>query len=366
MSTTRTALTALALAAAAAAGGCLNLDDITTVKDLRVLAVQADHPGFLVNLDDPGSANPFDLTGSLTALVVDPKGGGAQLTFTAVGCPDYLDAITGASTHATNLCATPGTDGALPSLLQSMAIATFSPADPIAPGGIEYRPATGPWGLTPDQVGAFFTPTPPADPTLAKAVQYNRDFGIDALANLTFVLGSEQATAVKRLVYWPLLDPTQVPNQNPIIDHIEFYGARDATTGQPINLLDPIPTVSVGALDKVYALPVPPAGQTWDDQSETYLLRVRNAQTMQVETQTVKELMTFDFFTTVGTLAPAERRNDVPIFAAPGSMIHIDSQLNLPAPANVPAGGVTADVWVVVHDERAGVSWAHGNVIITP
>lgn len=360
----------LALAAlgfCAASGGCINLDDVSTVKDLRVLSVRAETPGFLVDLDAPGSAAPADLSSTLTALVVDPKGSSGPVTFTAAGCPDIVDAISGASVAGATLCAAPGTDTNLPEVLRAVSISpSVDPTQPTTSGGIDYAPQTSPFGLSPEQIGLFFTPPPDGtDPSLITAVQNNRDFGISAIVNMTFTLGSEQASVLKRLVYWPKLDPSEVPNQNPQIDHLEFYGARDEVSGQPIGRLPGPPTLSIAAGDKLYVLPAPPPGQTWMDQEEVYLLRVRNAQTKQVETRTARELLVFDFFTTAGTMGPSERRNEVPPFANPGAEIHIDSQLNLPAAADLPPGGVT-DIWVVVHDERAGESWAHGTVILTP
>jgi hypothetical protein len=363
----RLPLRLLPLLALTTAAGCIDLDDVSTVKDLRVLSVRAETPGFLVDLDAPGAAAPADLQSTLTALVVDPKGGGAALTFTAAGCPDILDAISGASVQGATLCATPGTDTGLPDVLRSVAITPLvDPTNPTVVGGIEYQPQTSPFGLTPEQIGLFFTPPPDGtDPNLVTAVQNNRDFGIAALVNMTFTLGSEQATVLKRLVYWPKLDPAQVPNQNPVVDHLEFYAHRDEITGQPIDRLPELPTISIGAGDKLFVLPAPPSGQTWMDQEEIYLLRVRNPQTKTVETRTAQELLTFDFYTTAGTMGPSERRNEVPPFANPGAMIHIDSELSPPAIDKLPAGGVT-DIWVVVHDERAGESWAHGTVILTP
>jgi len=218
--------------------------------------------------------------------------------------------------------------GTLPPRFRFIPNVPDAPIGPIVAYGNEYHPTLAPFGFTPEQIGAFFS-LPAPDPTFANAIQYNRDFGIDALVNLTFTLGTEQATAVKHLVYWPKLDPAETPNQNPILDHLEFYGARDEVTGQPINRLDDMPTISLSAKDKLFVLPAPPPGQTWMDQSEIYPLRVRNGQTHEIETRMVQELMLFDFFTTAGTFGPAERRNEVPPFASPGAQIHIDSQPSL-------------------------------------
>jgi len=354
----------LALTALSGAAGCLNLDDVTTVKDLRVLSVQADKPGFLVNLDDPGSAAAADLTANLTALVVDPRAPDGLVAVSAVGCPDLLDTITAATGKGTTLC-TPGVNGTV-----TIAQADPAPAPPAgtpdAAADIEYHPALVPFGLTPDEVSLLFTPMPSASPTIAQAIQYNRDFGIDAIVNLTFTLGTETASAVKRVVYWPDLRaqyPDEVPNQNPHIDRIEFYRSRDTTTGDPTDIWAGTPTVSISAKDKLYVLPVPAA-----DAVETYPLVSRNMQTMQNETNEVQELLVFDFFATAGTFSPAERRNQVPLFADPGSAIHLDSQYNLPSAADLaklaPSG--TVDIWIIVHDERGGESWAHETISVAP
>ena len=379
--TVRSPLSNLLLLAAASAGAaaCTNLDDITTIKDLRVLAVRADPAGFLVNLADPGLAAPDTLQATLTALLVDPKGNGAEVSVSAVGCPDYLDVITSATGQAAKLCPDPGAPTGIPepygSALATVAIEAAGTAAPDPTVSIAYEPALPPYGLSPAQVALFFSPVSSGIAAIDDAVLLNRDFGTDVIVNLNFTLGAEQASAIKRIVYWPDLTPIlpaamqpEIPNQNPIIDHIEFFAARDATTGEP----DPVtmwplgetPTVSIAAKDRLFVRPAPPTG-SWDDQAETYPLRVRSAQTMQVETQTYTELLTFQFFTTAGTFSPADRQNALEPFQMPGAIIHLDSELNLPKVADLPPDG-RADIWIVVHDERAGSNWLHGNVIITP
>ena len=84
------------------AGACGDLDNITTVKDLRVLAVKSEPAGFLVPLDDPGSLT--NTTATLTALVVDPLRPSDILTLTGEACPDYIDTITAASGQSSKLC----------------------------------------------------------------------------------------------------------------------------------------------------------------------------------------------------------------------------------------------------------------------
>lgn len=380
-------LAAAALLATGAA--CVNLDDISNVKDLRVLAVSADKPGFLVNLDNPGGAANADLQAVLTALVVDPKGGAAEVTFTAAGCADYLDTITAASTKGTNLCPSPSATSNIPppfgpalmtvEIVPQASPASVGPANP-APGGgadaavdIEYHPTLPPFGFSSAQVGLFFSPTPFGIPQIDQAIQDNRDFGIDAIVNLYVTLGAEQATVLKRIVYWPDLSaemPGEVPNANPRIQSLQFYKRRDANYGlHDLPSLDPAdlwpegmtPTVSIAAKDKLYVLPIPAA-----DAAQNYALRVRDFNTLQIVTQFQQELLVFDFFTTAGTFAPSEHEARPPVLLGPGSPIHLDSELQLPKDTSgIPASGQT-DIWVIVHDERAGASWTHAVVNITP
>jgi hypothetical protein len=151
----------LLCAASAGAAACGNLDDVTTVKDLRVLAVRADPAGFLVNLADPASAAPADLQATLTALVVDPKGNGQEVTFAAVGCADYLDAITSATGQGAKLCPPAGATAGIPEPygtdLATVSITSSGTMAPVTAMGIEYQPVFPPFGLTPAQVGDFFS-----------------------------------------------------------------------------------------------------------------------------------------------------------------------------------------------------------------
>ena len=362
------------LLAALATGGCGELDDFSTVKDLRVLAVRAETPGFLVNLDDPGTvADPAELQSTMTALVVDPTTGGEEIGFVAFGCPDLIDAITAATGEQTRVCPPPNAPapaGVPPALAAALATVTITTGGTMAPStttmtGAEYLPAIPAFGFSPEQVRLFFTPQP-AIPQLDQSIRYNRDFGIDAIVDMTFTRAGQQASAIKRIVYWPDLRaeyPAQVPNRNPNIDHIEFYRTRDSTTGELLDKWETTPPiVSVSARDRLYVLPVLPTPEA--DVVEEYPLRVRNTATDVIETRIVKELLVFQFFTTAGTFAPGERDNEPPIFD-PTARIRLDSQLNLPDPNEIPASGLI-DVWIVVHDERAGANWLHASVMIVP
>jgi len=370
----------LVVALSLAAPGCGDLDDVTTVKDLRVLAVQAEPAGFLVPLGAPAGATPQDLQATLTALVVDPQGQGRTLTFTGVGCPDYLSTLQPLGGQASRVCLDSATTAALPPPLDT-ALAATPLGTPDMPGqaapatAIEYHPRVS-FGLTPAQLGLFFSPTATGDADVDATIAYDRDFGMDAIVDLTFQLGAEKARALKRLVYWPLLPPAEVPatftqpqlpNQNPRLVDLQFFRHRDTTTG---DLMDPYPdaspTLSLATVDqmkdRLYVLPVPAP-----DAAERYLLRARNTQTDVVETKDVaRELLTYQFYATAGTFSPASRQSELsPALTSPDGRVHLDSEYLPPKAADLPADG-RVTVWVVVRDERAGTSWDSRTLSISP
>jgi hypothetical protein len=371
------------LALVAGVPACGDLDNVTTIKDLRVLAVQAEPPGFLVPLDDPASISATEST--LTALVVDPKGQGATLSVSAEACPDYIDTITTASGKGSKLC--PGADltGRLPppldTALATKTLADASPTMPMPPSTIEYDP-TVKYGLAAAQVGLFFAKTPTGVPTIDQSVAYNRDFSMDAIVSFDFVLGTEKAAALKRVVYWPQLPPEllaapaliatpdgpkcpaqQVANQNPKLTRIDLY--RHRVEGVPTDLwTDATPTLSLAKMgaeiDQLYVQPVPdPAA------AESYYLRVKDVEAGTIGTDCRKELLTFQFFTTLGTMSPEDRRSEPLPFQSPDTIVRTDSQFNPPKAADLlSAGAVT--LWVVVRDERAGVGWLSRTINVTP
>jgi hypothetical protein len=368
---------ALVVAALAALGigACGNLDDITTVHDLRVLAAKSEPAGFLVPLDKPDSLT--NTTATITALVVDPQRPNDILTLTAQACPDDLDTITAASGQSTKLCASRDVTDKLPAPLDTALATTDLPpgtATPSASSPIEYDPMVV-YGFSPAQLGLFFSPTPTNNPVLDQSIQYNRDFGLDAIVNPTFTLGTETASAIKRVVYWPLLPPdlaqvgpaldghdcppTQTPNENPELMDIGLF--RQRTDGVPT---DPYPagqtpTLSV-ATDKLYVQP------TYDPSAaEYYRLRRKDARTGAVNTECDHETLTFQFFTTAGTFSPAERTSELPLFFDKGSRVPLDSQFEPPKGDTLPADGVVT-IWVVTRDERAGASWMSRTIMLTP
>ncbi|HVZ75060.1 MAG TPA: hypothetical protein VHJ20_21910 [Polyangia bacterium] len=377
-----------ALALVVLGAGCGSLPDPTTVRDLRVLAVKAEPAGFLVPPDDAKSLTTTDA--KLTALVVDPMGQTMTLDVTAVGCPDFIDTITSASGKGSKLCPDAATTNALPKPLDTLLAtsdlpdSTAMPIDSMTGSPIEYGP-TATYGVSADKLDDFFSLATKNDPvldsdTFRQSVQYNRDFGMDAIVGFTFGLGTEQATALKRIVYWPLLpdadtanvtplqpdDPprkdcpdTQVANQNPVLTRVDLY--RHLVEGKPTDLYaDAVPTVSLSAKDELYVEPV------WDPASiEKYYLRSKDGNTGAITTQCHHEQLTFNFFATAGTFSPADRTSELPPFLDKDSVLRTDSKYGMPGIADVPASGVVT-IWVTARDERAGQTWSSRTIKVVP
>jgi len=362
----------LALGAAA----CGELPNVTTVMDLRVLGVKCEPAGFLVDLDKPADTMADALKATLTALVVDPQGQGYELHVSAVGCPDYIDTITSATLQGSKLCPPESVTSMIPPPIgQYLATTTIVPASapvsffPVGGSGVQYEP-TLVFGLRPDQVGAFFSPMKIGVPALDESIQFNRDFGLAAIVNLDFELNGQRAVAIKRVVYWPLIIepgmPAPVANKNPTLgdpakpaaSKILLYKHRDETNGLPDVLYeDAHPTISISAKDKLYVDPVA------DQAAEEYRLRVRNPDTLEIDTRTQLELLRFQFYATAGTFDPDLQINqENPITGRTLT----DAEYLPPKPEDVPSEGLQVTIWVVAHDERAGTDWASTTITVRP
>lgn len=372
-----------AAAMALCASACGDLDNVTTVKDLRVLAVKTEPAGFLVPLDDPSSLK--NTTATVTALVVDPLQPNGTMIVTGQSCPDFIDTITAASGKTSKLCPGPDVTDKFPAPLDTV-LRTTEPmtgsAMAVASTPVQYEPQTT-FGLTPEQVSLFFTKAKTGVQEIDQSIDYNRDFGTDAIVNLSFSLGNESAAAIKRIVYWPLLAPedltpapnpdpsqpsptcptSQTVNQNPDLDGIDLFQHR--ADGIPTDAFDrtATPTLSLANGDQLFVQPV-----FTDALAEHYFLRVRNAKTNVVETQCRKELLTFQFFATAGAFEPAERTSELPVFLTTPDNGHIptDSQWKAPKKSgDLPADGHVT-LWVVTRDERGGVSFSSRAFVVAP
>ncbi len=357
--------------ASLAVAGCGNLDDVTTVKDLRVLAIVAEPPGFLVDVNDPGAGSDADWQAKLTALIVDPTGLNETIEVTsALGCPDYLDAITAATGTATRVCSP--TPPALPDPTLQAALASTPlgpPAGQSVPatpdGGFTFLP-TFQYGLSTTQLALLFASPTTGAAQVDAVLTNNRTFGLDAITSFTFTRGAQAVQAVKRVVYWPKLDPSvypdQAPNQNPTISDVSFFKSRNSASGDPEDPVaaGDIPELSLSRADELYVLPAAAS-------AETYTFYAKDLQRGgAILATSAQELLRYDFFATAGTFSPAERQSKPPaLITSADGQVHLDSQYNPPDAKDLPADG-NVTIWIVVHDERAGAGWISRTIRVVP
>ena len=206
----------------------------------------------------------------------------------------------------------------------------------------------------------------PGSRALDTSIAYNRDFGLPAIVNLTFGLGGEHVEAIKRVVYWPRLDPAQQPNKNPTMGGIRLYRHRDDATGNPIDEIDPVtdpmPTVSVSAMDKLYVQPIWSLGTTVE---ENYLLKVNNIQADQIETRVIeRELVRFFFYASpAGTFDPLiQFSEENPVTDGVPRRQRVRAARS--PTRSPPTASVT--LWIVAHDERAGTDWVSRTINVVP
>ncbi len=359
------------LLALACAVSCGKLDDVTTVKDLRVLAIQAQPAGFLVDTGAPGTGSDADWQATLTALVVDPTGLNQTVQVpAALGCPDYLDAVTAATGTGTRVCSAAPVNLPDPTLQAALASTPLVPPGGLSvgatpDGSFTFLPVFQ-YGLGTSQLALLFASPTTGDARVDTVLTNNRTFGLDAIASFTFVRGDQTAEAIKRVIYWPRLDPAlypnQSPNQNPVLSGVTFFRSRDSATGQPQDPYAPgeTPELSLAGGDKLYVSPAPA-------EAETYTFYEKDLDHGgAIVTRTAQELLRYDFFATAGTFSPAERQSQLsPLLTSPDGQVHLDSQYDLPDARDLPAGG-DVTLWIVVHDERGGVGWFSTMIRVLP
>ncbi len=356
--------------ALACAASCGNLDDVTTVKDLRVLAIQAEPAGFLVDLDAPGGSDR-DWQATLTALVVDPTGLNQTVQIpAALGCPDYIDTITAATGTTTRVCSPTLLNVPDPTVQAALASTPLVPVGGLSvgatpDGGFAFLP-TFQYGLSTTQLALLFGSPTTGVAQVDAALANNRTFGLDAIASFTFTRGDQSVQAIKRVVYWPRLDPAQypdqAPNQNPSISGVSFFKSRNSATGEPEDAYTAgeVPELSVSRGDKLVVLPAAATAETY-----TFYEKDRDHGGA-IVTATAQELLRYDFFATAGTFSPAERESKLSaLVTSPDGQVHLDSQYNPPDAKHLPADG-DVTIWIVVHDERAGVGWTSTTIRVGP
>jgi hypothetical protein len=351
--------TALAIAPA-----CTNFEDPTTVIDLRALAIRVEPSEIVLSVDVTDPTNPTVDPASnppliVTPLVADPQGGGRDLTYTILGCPNdpFAAAPPGASqgggpfpsggartTVGSALCdeASPNTWTLLPA---TTVPAGAPPAFTVQPSAAELRAAFMA-DLFPDQFGN---------------IHGGFDLGMPFTLDIKIDAGSESIRAIKRALYWALpVHADQVPNDTPVMASLNSYPTRD-----PDTLLPPSDTVMT--VEPGIPFPVAAGAKVWFEAEratrEPYWTTVIDPNTHQAVPLFVeRETLRYRYLATAGSFSPAQTSSEpLPGVVIVGDETHIESEYS--APANF-TGPVT--LWVVVRDDRGGTSWLERQLAITP
>jgi hypothetical protein len=353
-----------AAALALLAGACGDFPDVTTVVDLRVLAVNTEPSEIILNDQDP-TTNPSIV---VTPLLVDPPRMDA-VTWTIKACPNNAY---GAAPPGDNGGAALG--GGARTTVGSSECVDGDPntwtifSDPIAAGG------SLAFTFSRDQLLAALKVDGYVDQFGNLHGGY--DLGLPMNLELTVSDGVDTTVAIKRLLYWYTgpdlywkgpLAPDQKPNVTPRIDDIEAYVDRDATSAEPI---PPVMTLSADA-----PLTVPAGGHLWvqpimpDGTAEPYWTTVIDRDThLAVATHIDRERIRYAFYATAGKFESARSVSELP----PGftGTVHLESKYDAPASLDgLPLdgdGNGQVTVWITVRDERGGESWAKRQLLITP
>ncbi len=300
-----------ALAALAAAGCSTGFEDPTIAIDLRVLAIEADHPELVLDFDpeDPiGLAlqlqdNPI----TLRVLVVDP-GAARRLEWDMIACPP---------------------DG-------SLRCQPEEPQNAIGAGIVEdpevaFDPPTGTYVVGLDVLEAS-----------VRADNLAGFGGVVVQVQLRiWPEGADPATAIyasKRLVIAPREPAERVANVNPTMAAVTI-DADPAAMLAPGRCADPatLPLVVTPA-QRIELLPVEPEGVR-----ETYVLP-----TFDGDVRTITENLRYSFFATAGGWTSGQTGGPIDAF---GNVPTLESTWAAPQDA----GDVS--LWIVQRDERGGLSW---------
>jgi hypothetical protein len=355
-----------ALALVLLLGACTpDFEDLTHVKDLRVLGVGADTPELLVEsgpiamqphlCPDPATSMALraEVAGHLPAqfptvtlrpLVADPHGGGRPIHYTVVACVSATGTqdpeAGGGGMRPGGVRDTVGR-GVCDAPAQLMGDVTPAPGEVTVP--IEVR-----FPLSPELLLAAV-----ADDPLGII------YGLPLTVQVTVSAGDEQVIARKRILFTLRLTPDQAPNQNPLIPQLSF---RRGSDGAPMmfDLANPgamPPEVHLGE-----ELRIEPAAGT----KEMYPTRIGERATGCTNIERETEALRYAFFATSGTFAPRTTNTEPPLILTDVPAAHrLESTYRAPKVLAADENPLV-HVWVVTRDERAGASWVEVLLRLVP
>jgi hypothetical protein len=336
-----------------ALSACADFPDPSTVVDLRVLAMTVDPPEII----EDGTGVLPELTA--TPLIVDPDGEGRPVTWTVRACANDPAAPTapGAGTEgASNYPA-----GGARSSVGSARCPPDGPTSWTVIGEDQARPAGASvtFRFTAGQLAAALA----ADvfPGFLGGAHGGFDLGLPITLDLLVRAGEQEAAAVKRVVFWPRpLRDGQRPNRNPVVGEVRSYADRDPGSLEPVGPVVTLATDQTTAMIAGQSLWLEPAGA----EAEPYVTTIVDRLTDETHVHEVPaETLRYTFYATAGKFSLFETASELPAGATSPGRVHVESRYTAPRaedlPVDAPSGlrqrAVT--VWIVVRDERGGVSW---------
>jgi hypothetical protein len=356
----------LALLVWLAVGCTPDFDDVTTVKDLRILGVSADLPEVLFDggplamqpqlcpSEDTLRTLAADLamrippslpTLTVRPLVADPHGAGRAVHFRIVACVSPTGDITDE-----------GGGNAMPGGVRQTIGRGQCPADAplLGEGDAVADPATlaVPISARLSLNQALLVQALSQDPL-------GLIYGLPLTVQVTVSAGDERAIARKRVLLTVRLVPDQAPNQNPLVTAIV---RRDTDEGPatPFDLAEPMkdpPLVHLGQ-----ELRLEPA----QGEKEVYPTRIGDRQTGCVHTETTNEALRYAFYATAGKFSPETTNTEPPVFRNPGPDIHRLQTVYTAPTQLLPGESDVVRVWVVTRDERTGTSYVEVALRLVP
>jgi hypothetical protein len=370
--------------AALGASACSSFPDVSTVTDLRVLAVQTKPPDVFLQVtglpSDPSARpdpsalgiDPMSIeTIEVTPLFADPPAvaDGRALTWTLSACPNVPygpsppNSVMGGGMDPGG-----GANNTVGSTLCDGASVVF----PV-PGTFADDGTSQPVPLTPEQLLTAFEKDIYFD-------QYGQphggfDLGMPLNLQITVTDGVQTTKAVKRVVFWAQHWPDQMLNQIPDLPGVSLFANRDEATfdlTEPAGMLDPQTrmhdaTPTHVALDKgMWLLPAYLPGVTGETYRPTIIMRDPPYQA--AEGDPTPERIRYAFYASAGHFDP-DRTVDQLVPGTEGT-VHLESHYIPPGTLDgVPAdasGLHVVTVWVVVRDDRGGENWLEGRLALDP
>jgi hypothetical protein len=362
----------LGLLMACAASACASFADVSTVVDLRVLAIEATPSEVVLTVtglpDDPAAPvdpkalaiDPASIpTIHLAPLVVEPPAAaGRALTYSLSACPNNPY---GAAPPMNMGGGGPDPSGGARTTVGS----TTCDDAPLA--WVLGSNTTGVFDvtLTPDQLAYAFMHDVYIDQD--RRFHGGFDLGLPINLQLTVDDGVERAVAIKRVLVWAQKLPGQVANVAPSVPVIHTYAERTRQWDpiEPIGTLAADTPAHVALGGGLWLEPILPPADV-----ESYVTTVIDrASHLAVPVTVPRERLRYAFYATAGHFDPARSVSELP----PGvsGRVHLESHYLPPATLDdVPVDAQTqlplVTVWIVVRDDRGGETWAIGHIAVDP